>query len=109
MARIDYSGVSDADLLARTVNDPEAFGVFYDRFEAPVLAFFRRALGQADLAADLTAEVFANALSSAIAFEPRLATSRGESRGVSRAVPSGLIDKIPACGWVLGRSEEDVC
>ena len=68
MRLMDYRHVSDDELLARTVDDPEAFGTFYDRFEAAVLGFFVRATGRADIAADLTAEVFAGALASASAF-----------------------------------------
>jgi RNA polymerase sigma factor (sigma-70 family) len=42
--------------------DPEAFAVLYRRYERPLLAFFVRRVGQADVAADLTAETFAAAL-----------------------------------------------
>jgi hypothetical protein len=70
---------SDGELLALTAREPEAFGVFYDRFEAAVLAFFYRATGRADVAADLTAEVFAAALQSADAV-------RFRSGGVGGAV-----------------------
>jgi hypothetical protein len=44
MSAIGHAHASDADLLARTAEDAEAFGRFYDRFEAEVLAFFRSAL-----------------------------------------------------------------
>lgn len=64
------SGESDSQLLERTVSDPEAFGLFHDRFEREVLGFFYRATRRADIAADLTAEVFAAALESASGFNP---------------------------------------
>lgn len=68
---LDRFRTSDSELLERTASDPEAFGLFYDRFEGEVLGFFCRATGRADIAADLTAEVFAAALESAGAFDPR--------------------------------------
>jgi DNA-directed RNA polymerase specialized sigma24 family protein len=66
--RPDYSHADDAELLARTASDPEAFGAFYERLEAQILGFCWRATHRADIAADLTAEVFAAALESAAAF-----------------------------------------
>jgi|SRR5215471_4670178 len=60
MHRDQMSG-SDAELLAASSSDPEAFGAFYDRHAAAVLAFLVRRTGCAQLAADLTAETFAAA------------------------------------------------
>jgi hypothetical protein len=59
MRRHDYTQADNAELLALTASDPEAFGVFHERFEAQILGFFWRATRRADIAADLTAEVFA--------------------------------------------------
>ena len=59
------SGESDAVLLAASRCDPEAFGRFYDRYEAAVAGYFVRRTGSWELAADLTAEVFAAALGAA--------------------------------------------
>jgi RNA polymerase sigma-70 factor (ECF subfamily) len=56
---------SDRELLAATAGDPEAFGVLYARYEAPVLRFFLRRGATPALAADLTGETFAAALLSA--------------------------------------------
>ena len=60
---------SDADLLAATRREPEAFGIFYDRYERALVGFLVRRTGDAELAADLTAdltaEVFAAAFSNA--------------------------------------------
>lgn len=52
---------SDVELLRRAREDPEAFGLLYDRHVGAVLAFCVRRTGCAETAADLTAEVFAAA------------------------------------------------
>ena len=52
---------SDAELLRASARDPEAFGVFYDRHAATVLAYFQRRTACAESAADLAAETFAAA------------------------------------------------
>jgi RNA polymerase sigma-70 factor (ECF subfamily) len=64
--------------------DVQALGVFYDRYEDPLLVFFRRASGRADLAADLTAEVFAAALGSLDQFRPELGSARAWLFGIAR-------------------------
>ena len=51
--------MTDEELLA---GDPEAFAAFYRRHVAPLLGYFLRRTGNAELAADLTAETFAAAL-----------------------------------------------
>jgi RNA polymerase sigma factor (sigma-70 family) len=48
--------------LHRRKRPGDAFGQFYDRHVASVLAYFRRRTGDAELAMDLTAETFARAL-----------------------------------------------
>jgi RNA polymerase sigma factor (sigma-70 family) len=57
-------------LLEAACADPQAFATFYRRFERPVLGFFMRATGRAELAADLTAETFARALESVASYDP---------------------------------------
>jgi DNA-directed RNA polymerase specialized sigma24 family protein len=74
-------GRTDPELLAATTGDPEAFGVLYGRYEAPVLRFFLRRGATAELAADLAGETFAAALLSA-----------GRFRG----------DRYEAITWVYG-------
>ena len=66
----NWEQCSDSDLLldARTSADP--FGVFYERYFASVLAFFRRRVPGPEEAFDLTAETFAAALSSVPRFRP---------------------------------------
>jgi RNA polymerase sigma factor (sigma-70 family) len=80
----DLSRCSDEELLEIGLHDARAFGAFYDRYERPLLAFFRRATGRADLAADLTAEVFAVALASLGAFRADLGAARSWLFGIAR-------------------------
>ena len=84
MARTRLSTASDAELLELAASDAQAFGVFYDRFEAELLAFLYRATGRADIAADLTAEVFAAALHSVRGFDPRLGSAHAWLFGIAR-------------------------
>src|SRR3954454_7301820 len=72
---------SDDDLLAATRSEPEAFAVFYRRHVGPLLAYFFRRTGDAELAADLTAETFAAALDGVRRFKP---------------------ERGPAVGWLYG-------
>lgn len=97
MAAVDRPG-GESDLLERAASDPEAFGLFYDRFERDVLGFFYRATRRADIAADLTAEVFAAALESVSAFDPRLGTARAWLFGIARHELADV--------WERGRVED---
>jgi RNA polymerase sigma-70 factor (ECF subfamily) len=69
----DWDAESDDRVLAASASDPRAFSAFYRRYERPVLAYFRRRTGDAELAADLTAEVFAAALAACPRYQPRRA------------------------------------
>ena len=51
---------TDEDLLCS--DDPEAFGLFYDRHVRALLGYFARRTGDPEVAGDLTAETFASAL-----------------------------------------------
>ena len=73
--------MDDDRLLARSARDPEAFGVFYERYERLIVGYFLRRLRDPELAADLTAETFAAALIGARKF-----------RG----------DGAPASAWLIG-------
>jgi DNA-directed RNA polymerase specialized sigma24 family protein len=55
-----FTLLTDDELLSS--NDPEAFGVFYDRHVKALLGYFARRTFDAEEAADLTAETFASAL-----------------------------------------------
>jgi DNA-directed RNA polymerase specialized sigma24 family protein len=52
---------TDAELLAASARNPEAFGIFYDRHAENLLTYFARRTWDAQEAADLTAETFAAA------------------------------------------------
>jgi RNA polymerase sigma factor (sigma-70 family) len=78
---------SDAELLARSRADPAAFGTFYDRHVAAVLAFCLRRTGSAEIAADLTAETFAAAYA-----------KRAQFRETG----------VPAVGWLYGIARRQV-
>ena len=65
---------TDAELLAATGGDVEAFGVFYRRHVRSMLGALMRRTGDAELAADLTSEVFAAALLASRRYEPQLGT-----------------------------------
>lgn len=64
---------SDEELLARALTDPAAFGAFYRRHGAAVLAFLVRRSGSAEAGAELTAEVFATALARVETYRPERA------------------------------------
>jgi RNA polymerase sigma-70 factor (ECF subfamily) len=97
MARANLSRATDAELLQLTPVNADAFGVFYERFERDVLAFFWRRTRRADLSADLAAEVFATALGSAGTFDP--------GRGSARAWLFGIARHLLADTWERGRVE----
>ena len=59
----NWDSDSDEQLLAAAAAEAAAFATLYRRWERPMLGYFRRRTGDAELAADLTAEVFAAALS----------------------------------------------
>ncbi len=80
----NLSRCSDEELLQLGRADPQAFGVFYDRYEDLLLGFFRRATGRSDLAADLTAEVFAQALGSLDRFQSDLGAGKAWLLGIAR-------------------------
>jgi len=69
--------LTDAQLLAASGSDPDAFAAFYDRYEAPLVGYFMRRTGDPELTADLTAEVFAAALGSASRYRPHGPTAAG--------------------------------
>ena len=60
--------LSDDELLSS--DDPEAFGLFYDRHVKMLLGYFARRTFEPEDAADLTAETFASALVAKRKFRP---------------------------------------
>ena len=65
-----WSRASDAELLAATGSEPQAFAEFYDRFETAVIGYLVRRTGNVEVAVDLAGEVFATALQSAGRYRP---------------------------------------
>ena len=63
-----FSTSTDEELLR--CEDPEAFGVFYDRHVRALLGYFARRTGDPEVAADLTAETFASAIVAKRRFKP---------------------------------------
>lgn len=59
---------TDDELLSS--DDPEAFGVLYDRHVRALLGYFARRTHNPEVAADLTAETFASALVARHRFKP---------------------------------------
>jgi RNA polymerase sigma factor (sigma-70 family) len=88
--------LSDGQLLAAAASRPEAFGVFYDRYRDPVLAYFARRVAQPEVAADLMAEVFAAAL---------LALHRGAAVESPSAWLFGIARNALADAYRRGRAE----
>jgi RNA polymerase sigma-70 factor (ECF subfamily) len=95
MTPVRTAPISDEDLLERATRDPEAFGLFYDRYESELLRFFLRVTRRGDVAADLTAEVFAAALAGLASFDAR--------RGHARAWLYGIARHELADAWERGR------
>jgi RNA polymerase sigma-70 factor (ECF subfamily) len=58
---VEMPDADDADLLAASHSDPDAFAVFYRRYERLVAGWLVRQCRRPDLAAELAAEVFAAA------------------------------------------------
>jgi RNA polymerase sigma-70 factor (ECF subfamily) len=75
---------TDAQLLQQANADPDAFGIFYRRHAAPVLAFVNRRVNNPESAFDITAEVFASALEAASRFEPERGDARAWLLGIAR-------------------------
>jgi RNA polymerase sigma-70 factor (ECF subfamily) len=65
-------------------DDPEAFGVFYDRHVLALLGFFYRRTACAESAADLTAETFAAAFVARRRYRDLGAPARARLIGIGR-------------------------
>ena len=74
---------SDAELLAATKRDPQAFGEFYDRNVEAILGWFYRRVGCAQTSLDLTAETFAAALVAAGKFRDHGVPARAWLYGIA--------------------------
>jgi RNA polymerase sigma factor (sigma-70 family) len=69
-------GASDWELLRGSRDDPERFGLFYERHVDQILAFFYRRTACPETAADLTSETFAAAFLARRRFRDRGAPAR---------------------------------
>jgi RNA polymerase sigma factor (sigma-70 family) len=87
----EYDARTDAELLRRSARDPEAFGAFYDRHAATVLAYLHRRTACAESAADLTSETFAVAFHSRRRFRDTGAPAIAWVLGIARHL---LVDSI---------------
>lgn len=67
----DLHKLTDEELLARVSDDPETFGVFYDRHATRLLGILRHRCGSTEVAVDLAGEVFAATLESCARFSAR--------------------------------------
>lgn len=85
MIGLDGSDEEDG-LLAAARSDAQAFAGFYRLFERPLLGFFMRATGRAELAADLAAETFARALESVDSYDPARGRADQWLFGIARNV-----------------------
>ena len=74
----------DDALLVAAADDPEAFARFYRLHVRGVIAYFRRRVANAELAADLTAETFAAALAGRRRFAPERGPAAGWLYGIAR-------------------------
>jgi RNA polymerase sigma factor (sigma-70 family) len=82
----DFDECDERETLRAARLEAAAFVAFYRRFEGPLLGFFMRATGGADLAADLAAETFARALESVDSYDPARGRAEQWLFGIARNV-----------------------
>jgi DNA-directed RNA polymerase specialized sigma24 family protein len=83
MVMADGDPRSDAELLAATPGDPDAFAVFYQRHVRTLAAFVERRAQQQDVG-DLVAEVFATALVHRRRYDPARGNGYDWLAGIAR-------------------------
>lgn len=79
-------GIDEQGLAIAACSGGNGFAAFYRHFERPVLGFFVRATGRADLAADLAAETFAAALEAIDRYDPARGRADQWLFGIARNV-----------------------
>jgi RNA polymerase sigma factor (sigma-70 family) len=124
-------GASDAELVRRAGEDPDAFRDLYERHAEVILGYFRRRAGDPDTALELTAETFSRAWMARDRFEDRhggsaapwlfgiarnvllMSIRRGEIERRT-AARLGVLDRLdlgggtetaPEAGWAEGADE----
>jgi RNA polymerase sigma-70 factor (ECF subfamily) len=108
---------SDAELLAATPGEPEAFAVFYRRHVRTVIAFVAKRAPASDVG-DLVSEVFATALVHRRRFDPARGTGAGWLLGIAQhkiadayrrgAVDTRLYRRIGAARVTAALVEDDL-
>ncbi len=83
---MDVESCNERALLGAARRDAQAFAAFYRHYERPLLGFFMRCTGRAELAADLTAETFARALESLDSYDPERGRADQWLFGIARNV-----------------------
>jgi RNA polymerase sigma-70 factor, ECF subfamily len=76
--------LGDVELIARSWDEPEAFGVLFERHADEILGFFARRTLDAEAAAELTAETFAQAFAGRKRFHDRGLGVTGWLYGIGR-------------------------
>jgi RNA polymerase sigma factor (sigma-70 family) len=68
------TSITDADLIGRSVREPELFTAIFDRYSSEILRYAHARLG--DLAEDVTAETFLAAFRQRSRFDPSAGSAR---------------------------------
>src|SRR5256885_9380685 len=79
-----YEEIADSDLLLLSREEPDAFGVLYERHAEGLLGYFARRTFDPEAAAELVAETFAEAFASRKRFRDRGAGAAGWLYGIAR-------------------------
>lgn len=76
----------DAELVAASHRDADAFGVFYERHQTAVFGYFVHRTGNTNAAEELTSEVFAAAFITSRRYDPERGTPTAWLFGIARNV-----------------------
>jgi RNA polymerase sigma factor (sigma-70 family) len=92
-----YQDLNDVELIVLSWDEPEAFGVLFERHAEALLGYFARRTLDAEAAAELTAETFAQAFASRRRFRDQGADGMAWLYGIgknllSRYFRSGAVD-----------------
>ncbi|HEX9823224.1 MAG TPA: sigma-70 family RNA polymerase sigma factor [Actinomycetota bacterium] len=79
-----YEDLEDVELIVLSTDEPEAFGVLFERHAGSLLGYFARRTLDPEAAAELTAETFAQAFASRRRFRDRGLGAAGWLYGIGR-------------------------
>lgn len=79
-----YEDLEDVELIVLSSDEPEAFGVLFERHAGSLLGYFARRTLDPEAAAELTAETFAQAFASRRRFRDRGLGAAGWLYGIGR-------------------------